>query len=876
MKRSWWGRAAGAAALFLWAASPLLAAPLDVRYDIDVAFSATSHTLDGVVLLTLTNHSDTTLGDVMLSLYPNLYREPNPALDRTQSEAIYPRKFNPGSITLTTVEMEDGGALQFVVDDAGPHAYTLARLFLPKPLPPERSIRLRVGFTTVIPEKFGVFGHFHGITVLQGGWHPYVPAFRGGVWAVDMLPDPAQFRVRITTPRGMTVAGAEAEPVDPASETTTWIHRSERSATVALAFSPLYIERVEQDGPTRLRVFSLPSDRRYVAKILETLRHGLAFYRKEYGNSPTPEVVLAAAYLHQNLVAPHESVSLVNTRLFQVFWPLRRYHEAELVKGLFFALWRSRLPDEEAWVLEGLAEAGTQLYMRDRYRRPPSLLRVLKPFSFLPVVDQILYSKRLPLRQVYFKEATPIIPREDIALFNNRRPEGSTMLFKLTALLGQQPVDNLFHSYVELVRQATPKPFRVVAQETTDRDLEWFYRQWLSVNPSTDYAIASLTEERRPDGYHTTLAVTKTGEGVEPVTIRLRQRRGPPLTTTWLSYEPSHQETFVTPSPVTVVQLDPDHKTSDLQRFNDRQPPAIKFILESFPGFSYDFQTKNLSYDFSAYVQRLYDEDNILRFSYSKNDTSTSGRVGFVHDYDSNLLSYSTRQALGVGISYSKQNIPLATSASTAPFTAIHLTHVLSNAKTPLIYSTEIQQLVFGTIPYSTLTTDWAQKVFGSEHPHAVKLRFDLRRQWPVATLHEIATRAVVGQSLGGFQEERRFNLGGNGGMRGYSPTTLSGESIILASLEYRYPLVHELETNLAGITVLRRLQAAVFGDIGTVSSYRRFLTDAGVGIRLTHDFLGLYPLVTRFDIAFPLNVEEGLQPEERGAHFYLTAGQPF
>lgn len=112
--------------------------------------------------------------------------------------------------------------------------------------------------------------------------------------------------------------------------------------------------------------------------------------------------------------------------------------------------------------------------------------------------------------------------------------------------------------------------------------------------------------------------------------------------------------------------------------------------------------------------------------------------------------------------------------------------------------------------------------------------------------------------------------------MRGYSPTTLSGESIVLASLEYRYPLVHELETNLAGITVLRRLQAAVFGDIGTVSSYRRFRTDAGVGIRLTHDFLGLYPLVTRFDIAFPLNVEEGLQAEERGAHFYLTAGQPF
>ncbi|MBI3607720.1 MAG: BamA/TamA family outer membrane protein [Nitrospirae bacterium] len=841
----------------------------------NVAFSPASHTLSGVILLTVTNHSEDKLGDVLLILYPNLYREPDPALDRTQSEAIYPREFNPGSITLTTVETDDGGALQFgIVDGAGPHM--LARVFLPQPLPPERSIRLRVGFTTVIPEKFGVFGQFHGVTVVQGGWYPYVPAFREGEWAVDMLPDPAQFLVRITTPRGMTVAGAEAEPGDPQSETTTWIHRSERSTTVALAFSPSYLERVEQDGPTRLRYFFLPPDRRYVAKIMETLRHGLAFYRREYGNAPIPEVVLAAAYLHQNLVSPHEGVSLVSTRLFQVFWPLQKYHEAELIKSLLFALWRARLPDEEAWVLEGLAEAGSQLYMKDRYRHPPNLLRLLKPFSFYPLVDQILYSKKLPLRQVYFKEATPIIPREDIALFNNRRPDGSTMLFKLTALLGQPTIDNLLHDYVELVTQHTPRPFREVAQETTNRDLEWFYRQWLSVNPSTDYAIASVTEERRPDGYHTTLAITRTGEGIEPVAIRLRQRRGPPLTTTWLSYEPSYQETFVTPSPVTVVHLDPDHKTSDPQRFNDRQPPAIKFILENFPGFSYDLQTKNLSYDFSAYFQRLYDEDNILRFSYSKSDTSTAATAGFGHSYDSDILSYLTRQSLSLAVSYSKQNIPLATSASTAPFTALHLTHTVSNAKTPLIYSADIQRLVFGNIPYSTFTTDLAQKVVGSPHPHAIKLRLDIHRQWPVATLHEVAGRAVVGQSLGGLHEERRYDLGGSGGMRGYSPTNLSGESIVLGSLEYRYPLIRELETNLGGITVLRRLQAAAFADIGTVSSYSRYRTDVGVGLRLTHDFLGLYPVVTRFDVAFPIHVEESLKPKEQAPHFYLTAGQPF
>jgi hemolysin activation/secretion protein len=115
--------------------------------------------------------------------------------------------------------------------------------------------------------------------------------------------------------------------------------------------------------------------------------------------------------------------------------------------------------------------------------------------------------------------------------------------------------------------------------------------------------------------------------------------------------------------------------------------------------------------------------------------------------------------------------------------------------------------------------------------------------------------------------------------MRGYSPGSLSGESIFLASLEYRHPLIRDMGTNLWGLTLLRRLQAAVFTDVGTVGAPRNFaevLSDVGVGLRLTHEVLGLYPLVTRLDVAWPVNVDEALRAEEQQPHFYLTAGQPF
>jgi outer membrane translocation and assembly module TamA len=372
------------------------------------------------------------------------------------------------------------------------------------------------------------------------------------------------------------------------------------------------------------------------------------------------------------------------------------------------------------------------------------------------------------------------------------------------------------------------------------------------------------------------LTLNKTGDGIEPVTVRLVPRDGPPLTTTWLSYETHFQETFVTPSAIRVVELDPDHKTSDPLRFNDRTPPAIKFILEKLPGISYDFQTKNLSYDLSAYFQRRYDEHNILRLSYSKNDTTTQGAIAANHEYERSLFSYTTRQSVGVGLESSRRTVPLTPGGSTDTVTSVQLTHVVSNAKTSLVYPEEIQQLFFGAIPYSTVSTRFSQQVSGGKFPSALKLQLDARYQWSFATMHEVAVRGTIGQSVGSFRDARQFELGGSSGMRGYSPDSLFGESMILASLEYRYPLVRELGTNLWGLTLLRRLQAAVFADAGTVASYRNLRTDVGVGLRITHEILGLYPIVTRFDVAYPLNLEEELQAKERKPHFYLTAGQPF
>jgi hypothetical protein len=875
-----WGPAAVATVLLLGVASPLPAASLQVKYDISVRISPADHVLSGTVRVLITNQSENPLREVPFLLYPNIYREPNRDLNKDALGRIYPREFNPGSMAVTSIKTEAGDPVAFDIGTTSPDTpQTVARAILPHAVPPNGSIELRLTFITFIPEKYGVFGHFRNVTALKGGWYPYVAAFRDGAWALDTLPDPAEFVVQILAPRDVTIVGAEMADDDAGAPHRRWRLHMPRAVNVALAMSPYYQERVEQHDSIRIRYAFLPHDRAYTPPVLAALRRGLTFFRSQFGDPALAEIRVAEVYLHQEVVSPDPSVIFVATRTYKVFAPLKKYHEAEVVKGLFFALWRGRLPDEEAWVIEGLADATTQAYLRQRFRRPPNLLGLLKPIAFIPVIDQILYSNRLPLRQVYFKETTPIVPREDFAVFNNRRPDGSSIFFKLSALIGTDAVNTVLEQYTDLVTRGSPRPFRAVAQEATGRDLEWFYRQWLTTNPSTDFSVASVQRETRTDGHHTTLTLAKTGDGIEPVAIRLRLGEGPPLATTWLSFGSEFQETFVTRSPVKVIELDPDHKTSDPDRYNNRTPPAVKFILESLPGISYDFQTKNISYDVSAYFQRRYDEHNILRLRYSKDDIETQGGVAATHDFEQPVFSYTTRQSVSAGVEASRRAIPITPGEPPETVTSVQLSHVVSNAQTPIVYSEDIQNIFFGAIPYSSLTTMFAQRVSGGEYPSALKLQLDARHQWSFATLHEIAVRGTIGQSAGGFHDARQFDLAGAGGMRGYSPGSLSGESVLLASLEYRHPLVREIGANIWGLTLLRRLQAAVFTDTGTVGSPRNFadfLSDVGVGLRLTHEVLGLYPIVTRLDVAWPINVDEELRAEEQEPHFYLTAGQPF
>ncbi len=142
-----------------------------------------------------------------------------------------------------------------------------------------------------------------------------------------------------------------------------------------------------------------------------------------------------------------------------------------------------------------------------------------------------------------------------------------------------------------------------------------------------------------------------------------------------------------------------------------------------------------------------------------------------------------------------------------------------------------------------------------------------------------LAARLFVGGMTGGPPQQALFGLGGGAPgdvdsapddlnllLRGYAPNTFLGERAVLASVEYRFPL---LEVGRGGVSApffLRRLHGALFVDAGeawTDGPFRAGALHAGVGAEIRCELFFSYflPLTVRLGIAAGLDDEGGVYP---------------
>ena len=205
-----------------------------------------------------------------------------------------------------------------------------------------------------------------------------------------------------------------------------------------------------------------------------------------------------------------------------------------------------------------------------------------------------------------------------------------------------------------------------------------------------------------------------------------------------------------------------------------------------------------------------------------------------------------------------------------------------------------------------SLTYEHADKALGGDYTFD-KLIFDGRKfiPLPLPSSHQVlALRLVAGIGSSSILESdldgEKFKLGGNYSadnlsntevnafsLRGYKPATLEGNNLILASLEYRFPLAnieHSLKFDPFSI-FLERLSGAFFIDIGNAwesagvnktneeneinSIWQDF--KSSIGVELKADFNQKYdsPFTLRLGAAKALT-------DPKGYDIYLTLGTSF
>ena len=144
---------------------------------------------------------------------------------------------------------------------------------------------------------------------------------------------------------------------------------------------------------------------------------------------------------------------------------------------------------------------------------------------------------------------------------------------------------------------------------------------------------------------------------------------------------------------------------------------------------------------------------------------------------------------------------------------------------------------------------------------------------------HVLAARLFIGGLDGGPPQQGVFSLGGSSPgaveyaiddptllLRGYRPNAFSGERAVLASLEYRFPLLEVGRGGVSAPLFLRRLHGALFVDAGeawTDGAFQTSAVHAGVGAEIRFDLLFSYfvPLTVRLGIATGLDDKGGVYP---------------
>ena len=630
-------------------------------------------------------------------------------------------------------------------------------------------------------------------------------------------------------------------------------------------------------------------------------------------------VIVVQGPLRSQVAEAHPDLVMLSDQALEILPAARfmKFHEEAIARALLDDLversFRGRHdPSTDLWLPGMVSFALLGVWHHARALRDEFAPDILRNFTFVPAVDRFLYTQQASFSQAYFRgveDAPPL--RNHPRWFAHELPTGRRIHGKLTDTLGPERLDAFYRS---ITADPDTDPIRA-ASRAYGHTLGWFFDQWLGPYPSVDYAIADVKSEPVGDRFRHEITIEQNGQVpvVEPVQVYVVERGGKTHHLVWngqldpsaerLVDEPTRgthtwvvegdsriRTVWIDPRSRLVQTPQPPHENVD-PRFNDRDPPAFRFLYTGV-GLSIaasEFVNANTP------VARFNAITGFAAFASSlRRDLRRTGYLQVSRDRETNI-------ALGAGANFwfgRKVNQQMRRARVRLGATGSWLNDRSLDPRGG-VRLVETISLIDDTRRFSWWPERgrWLSASLGvrqvlrvdegpSDTVHDLIPAASWIQLWRVAHDHVIATSLAASFviPITGTEEFRSLTrAGGIGGLSGYVADEIFGKGTALLQAEYRHVYLNDLHLNVLHLGYLRSISGTLMTGVASASScddlsgwFGEDSWYAAVGYALNAHFFvfGVTPQLFRVEASVPLVRRRGVQCLGRTMPDYLAEVQ--
>lgn len=850
-------------------------------YEVDAVVSDDLSRIDGTLAATVTNSGPAPLEKLILWLYPNVFA--GDVAGVTDANRDYYRPFGRGLGGISVREVTIGGVEVAPIPAPAPAAPANSRLEIPlaQPLAPGRTITVRLHFTTRIPHRLGPFSRAHGVLTALGGWHPILLPEANP--PIERRPGPADYRIRLAVPRGhLALVGGRRPGPDLLIELKgrEWADLVVRRADVRPirtrggAIWPLNNRPGEEwESDALPNPPPLPSD--WVADELAVLLSKLDRWADAQPDIPKgTETQLVVIPLRSEIAIATPGIVAISDRALAVtpIAFLHRIHgrgiaRAYLAHRFLEVVRRCETPGMTPQIADALGALYADRFAKEVLGTATDIdtAGLLGALDFIPSVDEFIRSPRSSFAHLYFQPVVDPIPvRDEPWTFNNRAPRGKLLFVKLADWIGEEPLLAAVDTYLR--RQQGACSFKEVVSEIADEPLGAFFHTWTDSLPREDLRISIPDVEALPSGgFRSVIRIRRLGDAPpEAIEADVFDTEGRRQRLAWKAEQGETTIDFevVGDGPIVKARVDPRGRVNqtaadpgEIAAVGDQVPPPLQILV---PRFIISYSTSDRAF-FGDVDILLRPREQVRRrvglgASYRK--ARIQGRSSLTYGFGPlvDVARYAWNGSVGLTADYLKAGFG---SEATRPGFAVGPYGVLSyDDRPPAISPLRGKALVVG------VGVDVGGEEGGAAHVFTTS-RIAFLQLVPLGGEHTLALRLKNNAILGSPPIQSLIPLGGSDdGLRGFPLEEVLSRQRAIASLEWRHPLLADIDVNL-GLVRVRNVSGALFGDVAHATGIfplvpdtpeSSWFADAGYGLRFQYDLLGVRPLLFGVNVAVPLN----------------------